>query len=430
MNPLAKELNETLQGSVAYDLLSETGKRFYFPKGIVAQSAEAGAKANRFNATIGMACSNKRPIMLDALKKHLPTLQPEESVSYAPTTGVKALREQWKKEILKKNSDLSENDLGLPVMVPGLTNGISQMADMFIGDDDAIIVPDMFWGNYTLIMEVKNKARMVSFPFFNKEGTLNSEALKKAILSEKKKGKAAIMLNFPNNPTGYSPTKDDAKRLIDVLNKTAEQGMKLLVMLDDAYFGLFYEDDIYKQSLYGAVSKLHKNILAVKIDGATKEDFVWGFRVGFVTFGGKGISVEQRDALNSKLMGFIRASISNSSHISQSIVLKTLGDDSYQKEKAEFAEVLKQRYLKVRAIVDNRTTGLKLKVLPFNSGYFMTFESETGKTEAIRLALLEKGIGTISIRDRYLRIAFSSVDLENMQELYDEVFLTADQILK
>jgi hypothetical protein len=29
----------------------------------------------------------------------------------------------------------------------------------------------------------------------------------------------------------------------------------------------------------------HPNILAVKLDGPTKEDYVWGFRVGFLTFG-------------------------------------------------------------------------------------------------------------------------------------------------
>ena len=33
---------------------------------------------------------------------------------------------------------------------------------------------------------------------------------------------------------------------------------------------------------------LHPNVLGIKLDGATKEDYVWGFRVGFITFGFKG----------------------------------------------------------------------------------------------------------------------------------------------
>ena len=55
MNALAEELNEALAGTAAERLLSDMGKRMYFPKGIVSQSAEADERAHRFNATIGMA---------------------------------------------------------------------------------------------------------------------------------------------------------------------------------------------------------------------------------------------------------------------------------------------------------------------------------------------------------------------------------------
>ena len=65
MNELALELNETLKGSVAYSFLSEKGKRMFFPKGIVAQSAEAGEKAKRYNATIGLALDHGQPFCLE-----------------------------------------------------------------------------------------------------------------------------------------------------------------------------------------------------------------------------------------------------------------------------------------------------------------------------------------------------------------------------
>src|SRR5574342_290188 len=34
----------------------------------------------------------------------------------------------------------------------------------------------------------------------------------------------------------------------------------------------------------GKLANLHPRILAIKLDGATKEEFVWGFRTGFITF--------------------------------------------------------------------------------------------------------------------------------------------------
>ena len=45
MNALAEELNEALAGTAAERLLSDMGKRMYFPKGIVSQSAEADERA-------------------------------------------------------------------------------------------------------------------------------------------------------------------------------------------------------------------------------------------------------------------------------------------------------------------------------------------------------------------------------------------------
>ena len=55
--PLAAELNSILEREApqVLHMLSALGKRFYFPKGIISQSAEAKAKAHRFNATIGIA---------------------------------------------------------------------------------------------------------------------------------------------------------------------------------------------------------------------------------------------------------------------------------------------------------------------------------------------------------------------------------------
>ena len=55
MNQLAEELNAVLAGTVAERLFSEMGRRMYFPKGIITQSAEAGEKAYRLAWLMSMA---------------------------------------------------------------------------------------------------------------------------------------------------------------------------------------------------------------------------------------------------------------------------------------------------------------------------------------------------------------------------------------
>jgi repressor LexA len=65
----------------------------------------------------------------------------------------------------------------------------------------------------------------------------------------------------------------------------ADNGDIIVALIDDAYFGLVYEAGISTESIFAKLSNLHEKILAVKIDGATKEDYVWGFRVGFFFLG-------------------------------------------------------------------------------------------------------------------------------------------------
>jgi len=60
--------------------------------------------------------------------------------------------------------------------------------------------------------------------------------------------------------------------------------------------------------------------------------------------------------------------------------------------------------------------------MPFNSGYFMSFRCDGFSAEALRKKLLnEKGIGTVSLMDRYLRVAFSSVEESDISDLCDAI---------
>ncbi|MCI6810732.1 MAG: aminotransferase, partial [Spirochaetia bacterium] len=83
INPLAKELNDILSGSVVDALMSDMGKRLYFPNGIISQGGEAAKDAKVANGTIGMAVANGTPIELDSYKKLIPELNPRETVAYA-----------------------------------------------------------------------------------------------------------------------------------------------------------------------------------------------------------------------------------------------------------------------------------------------------------------------------------------------------------
>jgi len=422
MHELAQQLNERIrrENPHVYDLLSGLGKELYYPKGIITQTAEAKQKAHRFNATIGIATEGDQPMYLPLLQEKLAAYSPSDLYTYAPPAGKPELRRLWREKMLEENPSLKGKTFGQPIVTNALTHGLSLVADLFMDPGDPLVLPEKLWGNYRMIFGVRRNARIVTYPFYNDQGGLNVQGMKDALLAQRDHGKAVLLLNFPNNPTGYTPTEAEAAELLKAIQEVAEAGLNLVVATDDAYFGLFYEDTL-KESLFGRLIGLHPRILAVKVDGATKEEFVWGFRVGFITYGCD--SADVLDALEQKTMGLIRGTISNASHPAQTFVLDALKSKDFPAQKQAKYEVLKRRALKVKQILEDERYRRVWDYYPFNSGYFMCLRLKKVDAEKLRRHMLDKyGVGLISLGERDIRVAFSSVDEKDLPELFDLIY--------
>ena len=431
MNELASALNDTLDGCVVGRALSDLGRRMYFPKGVVAQTAEAAEHAHRFDATVGIAATDGEPMYLPSVGALVGNLSPEEAFAYAPTGGIRPLREVWRDAMLSKNPSLN-GQFSLPLATSGLTHAILLVSDLFVGEGDVVLVPDLFWGNYRLIFAERSRAVLRTFPLFpvdqQQPSGMDLAALDAALEAVAPGSKAAVMLNFPNNPTGYSPRSDEADQLVACLRRHAERGVTVVAICDDAYTGLFYEPDVFSESVFAPLAAAHDNLLAVKIDGATKENYAWGFRVGFISFAGAGVSAAQLEALEKKVMGAVRSSVSNSSRLAQSVMLKAMQSAHFERERTANFAAMAERYAAVREVVTGRDEG-GLRPLPFNSGYFMTLRLERGGSEALRTSLLhQRGIGTISVGDDYLRVAYSAIKPADIPALFDEIYSAAAEL--
>ncbi|MHC4618270.1 MAG: aminotransferase class I/II-fold pyridoxal phosphate-dependent enzyme [Planctomycetota bacterium] len=401
-----------------HELLAKRGRAIFFPaKGILAQAA----KGKDINATIGMALEDdSSPLRLSTIARHI-KLDPAEVFPYAPSFGKAELRTKWKEMIYKKNPSLAGKQISLPIVTNALTHGLSILGYMFLDEADRIILPDLFWGNYRLIFVNAYGAILDTFPFF-KEGSLDVGSFEQKI-NEGTIGKKVVLLNFPNNPSGYTPTDQEAVQIRDVLKAAAEAGNKIAVFIDDAYFGLVYEEGIYTESLFSELADLHENLLAIKVDGATKEDYVWGFRTGLLTYGAKNASKELYSALEAKTAGAVRGNISNAPHLSQSLVLKSLDSPEYDAEKKLKYELLRKRFDIVKGILQqHQEYGECFEALPFNSGYFMCVRLKALKAEDVGQTLLAKySTGLIAIGD-ILRIAFSSTPTDKLEKLFANIY--------
>jgi len=428
MNPIAETLNRELRSASepVYEMLSDVGRKLFFPKGILTQGAEAKEKAHRMNATIGIATEASGIMHLPSVMEQICDLAPEKSITYAPSYGIAELRRAWQKDLAGKNPSLAGKKISLPVVSSGITHGVSVFADLWLDPDDAVLLPDMMWGNYNMIFTVRKGATIHTYPIFTDTMRYNLEAFEAAVKKEAAdRSKIIVLLNFPHNPSGHTLSRKEAERTADILVETAAAGTNVLVALDDSYFGLFYEEETLKESMFALLTGRHPRLLAVKLDGATKENFVWGLRIGFVTYGCAvdGDPAPVYDVLEKKTAGCVRGSISNASHLSQSIVLASMSKASFAAEKAEKFEVMQKRARKVKEVLAQPRYDGAWDVYPFNSGYFMCLRLKDVDAERLRVHLLDKyGIGLISIGSRDLRIAFSCLEQDQIPELFETVY--------
>ena len=420
LNPIAEKLNQNIQrtSSVVYSLLSDLGKRIYLPKGILSQSAEAQEKADYLNATRAIAIKDDHVMHLDVSRQLIPDLSTGSIFAYPPILGNTELRTAWQTHLKKENPLLKNIKINLPIITSGMTQGFSLLADLFVNNGDRLILPDMIWGNYKLLFQTKMGAEIQTYQFFNNDKQFNINGFTHS-LSKQRHEKLLILLNFPHNPTGYTINHSEAKEIVDAIIDCADSGCHILVMVDDAYAGFWFDSDVMQESIFGLLIGCHPNVIPVKIDGATKEEYAWGLRVGFLTF---AFEDELMIGIEEKLSGIIRTNTSGAAQLSQSVILNSMKTTGYEDQKQRNYEILKARAKKIKQIVTDRKYADLWDVYPSHAGYFICLSLNSSNAENVRKTLLtEHGIGTIALGERDLRIAYSCLEEDEIEVIISAI---------
>jgi aspartate/tyrosine/aromatic aminotransferase len=97
-------------------------------------------------------------------------------------------------------------------------------------------------------------------------------------------------------------------------------------------------------------------------------------------------------------------------------------NENFTTEKKDKFNILKKRANTVKAVLSDTKYQDAWDVYPFNSGYFMCIRLKSANAEKLRVHLLDTyGVGLISIGDDKLRIAFSCLEENDIQTLFDTV---------
>ena len=401
---------------------SKLGENIILPQDVLIQSKETAAVTGAINATIGIATINKKAMSLPSINKVLTELNNSEYLPYSPTPGLPKMRELWKEKILADNPSINKDFLSLPMVTTGITQGIDIAANLFSQKGDALLLPNLFWQNYAQIYTIKIGNTIYKYNQFDENNEFSIKNFKQTLYSIKE-DKISLILNFPNNPTGYTPSDVELDSLVEVINIFAKENTnkQIIIVSDDAYFGLFFEEN-HKTPTLSATYKLaeNENCLIVKLDGITKEFYSWGLRVGFITYYTK--NDELRKILLEKTQGYLRSTTSSPSNLSQQIAVRLLENKQSLEEKAINDKIIEERYNELKQAISKENLNSLVTVLPFNSGYFFTIKLPSNiNAHEFRLKFLnEYKYGVYSMDDDHIRIAFSCLDKELIPELINK----------
>lgn len=401
---------------------SSVGKNIILPQDVLIQSKETNQIEGAINATIGQAMINNKVMKLNIIDEIVNKISNKSYTAYAPTPGDEEIRNLWKNKILTENKNLNEKYLSLPIVITGITQGIDISANLFSEKNDALLLPNLYWQNYKQIYNIKLENNIYTYNQFEKNNfSLNNF---KTSLNKITENKITILLNFPNNPTGYTPTFEELNEITNIVDDFSKQNKnkKIIILCDDAYFGLFFEKN-NANSTINTVEKLveNENCLIIKIDGITKEYYAWGLRVGFITYYTK--NEDFRNELMKKTQGFIRSSTSSGSSIAQIITKELLKNEKTILEKNSNDFIIKKRYEELKKYIEKEKLFNFTEILPFNSGYFFTIKlPEKINAHDFRKKLLNKyKIGVYSMDDNHIRIAFACIDVEKIEYIIKNI---------
>ncbi len=438
---------EILQKTPVFRSLSTFGKSVCQNPGIFYWATRAKKEAE-LNATIGSAMGLESDLderfghsmvtyYLPEIREYI-SLQPSSLVTYAPVTGVESLRSLWHQWICFKSNNPSFDlvkYITTPIICSGVTHGIHLACKMFLDPGNHIISPNKRWENYDAIICGQNRCTILSFEFF-KDGRFNHEALKQAMYDILKyQDKVVMILNFPNNPTGYSPTHQEILEIKKMMQEFCEEVQKpVIVFCDDAYEGFVYESDRLKHSIFYELLNLHPMIIPIKLDGSSKEMLMYGARIAAITLGihPKWVEESELEALKkeweNKLEAMIRQTISNCNHVCQEILYSILskGFDNLVQHRKKIIDILAERY-RISMECFKRMDNPNLSLDPAGGGFFLFLNiKHISATDLADLLCKKYKVGVIPFVNTAenlngIRVAYCSVIKENLEELFKRI---------
>ena len=277
-------------------------------------------------------------------------------------------------------------------------------------EGDEVIIPVPYWVSYPEIVKIAGGVPIYTYLVEDDNFKLNVDDLQSKITDKTK----AIILNFPNNPTGNIITKEELTAIAEIALEN-----NLYIISDE-----IYEKIIYDGNKHLSIATLGEEIKdhTILINGVSKTYSMTGWRIGYAV--GNSNIIKAMSSIQSH-------TTSNPNSIAQKAALAALTGNQNQvdlmvKEFARRRDHMVKKINNMQGIKCNKPLGA-FYVFADISQLFGTSIDNQEITNSIEFckALIEKGEvavipGAAFGADNYIRISYAT-SLENIIKGLDKI---------
>ena len=215
-----------------------------------------------FKLNIGQPDIETPPQAIDAVKN-----SDIKILAYSRSEGSDNYRSKLAQYYSKKNISVKQNDI---IVTSGASEALFFTLGSIMDPGDEIIIPEPFYANYNGF-SVANGIKILPITSSIEDNfSLPKISEFKKLITPKTK---AILICNPNNPTGYLYSKEEIKKLVEIVRE-----YDLFLIADEVYREFTY--DGYKHYSIMEEESIDQN--AIMIDSVSKRYSMCGARIGCV----------------------------------------------------------------------------------------------------------------------------------------------------
>lgn len=230
----------------------------------ISKIRQIALKMNKYSDGINLTIGEPSQDVPDLVKEEMANRVLHDKIGYTQTGGMPEL----KRAIVSFynqyfGGDYKEENCLITV---GSTEGLSTFIRSIVDEGDEVIMPTPTYPGYAPNIKLQ-KGIEVYLDTSKDDFKLTAKNLESAITPKTR----AIILTYPNNPSGVCIDEDEMDKIADVIRKH-----DVFVLSDEIYASLAFEK-------YHSLAKYHDLIdKVVVINGFSKSHSMTGYRVGYM----------------------------------------------------------------------------------------------------------------------------------------------------